>query len=596
MFRTPLTRTLDEAKRSSSPPTLPRLPGLLALAAWLFFFVAAADAQANRNILIVVADDLGTDRLCAYRGDCEDGEPLPDGVAFTPTLDTMTRLGVQFDSAWSNPVCSTTRSTILTGQYSRRTGILAALGPDQVGLEDEDWTLPEMLREAAECSVDEPPVGCPIGLDVEPYQTAAFGKWHLNGEDAQDPDGPGELTGEAAPVVFGGFDYFEGTPANIGRKDQGDNLESYCGYRWWTVRNDDGIVTQDDGPPVESYATSFTVDRAIEWLGGRLGSEEPWLVYVAFHAPHTPLHHVRLEDGAFTCGDACADEMNTEENVDCYLEMVSAMDTELGRLLIQLGDWHDAGLTDFPSVLFLGDNGTESLVIDESIYPPVMGKKHAKTTVYEGGVRVPFIASGSRVPARGNVVAPVASTDIFLTVAALAGVGDLTLLRELPSGEGRDLDSFSFEPHLADEDCAAAETPCRDELFAEIRSSGNVQCNDLGECEVRPASDALAIRVAEHPDFKLIRGCLPCGAPQTVPQQVACDETDCADGECLYDLATTPTEDDNLLADGEPEPDSPEGLALAALRDGLDSLIEERLDCDVDLRGCPVSCPGQQGF
>ena len=555
--------------------------------------VLPAGAQSEQNnILIVVADDLGTDRLCRYRSDCVDGNLPPEGVALTPTLNTMIDLGVKFERAWANPVCSTTRSTIQTGQYSRRTGILAALGAGQEGLVDDDWTLAEMLAEAAACSADVPQPGCPVGLDVPEYETAAFGKWHLNGEAVQDPDGPGPLTGEAGPVAFGGFDYFEGTPANLGRNSTDNNIEDYCKFRWWTVRNDDGVISQDNGPPIERYATGHTVDRALEWLESRDDTEQPWLIYLAFHAPHTPLHRVLPSDEIdqlFTCGDPCTNP-DDPINVTCFLEVVNAMDVELGRLLGELAALDQAGVTDFPTVLFLGDNGTESGVIDQAIYPSVDEKSHAKTSVHQGGVRVPFVASGAQVTNLGATMQPVTSADLFLTVAQLAGVEDPDLVRQLPSAVGRSIDSVSFAPRFAGANCSSGTTPCRDTLFAEIKGSGSQSCPD-GICQVdRPASDALAIRIAEHPDFKLIRGCLPCESPGTPEEAAGCEEIDCADGECLYNLTLNPTEDIDLLRLGTPPPDSRPGQALAALQTRLDSVLRDDLGCTLDARGCPVSC------
>ena len=80
-----------------------------------------------RNILLIVADDLGVDKLRMYY---PDPASAPETVAETPTLDLLAALGVRFTIAWANPVCSTTRATIQTSRFSFRTGIGAALGPD----------------------------------------------------------------------------------------------------------------------------------------------------------------------------------------------------------------------------------------------------------------------------------------------------------------------------------------------------------------------------------------------------------------------------------------------------------------------------------
>jgi arylsulfatase A-like enzyme len=157
-----------------------RLTRALALGACSAVFVPAALAQSN--VLLVIADDLGTDKLASYSPAGE--QPLPA----TPTLDALAASGVSFDNAWACPVCSPTRATILTGRYPFRHGVKFAL-PGSQALALEEITIPEVLDLAQ----------IQGGPDVA---SGAIGKWHLQGTAVGGVDHPN----------LQGFDHYEGIP------------------------------------------------------------------------------------------------------------------------------------------------------------------------------------------------------------------------------------------------------------------------------------------------------------------------------------------------------------------------------------------------
>ena len=127
----------------------------LACLALLPFLVAPVTAQTAtpRNVLILLADDLGVDSLAAYG----EGSDFP----ITPNIDVLAQNGVLFRNVWSYPMCSPTRATIQTGRYGFRTGIGFVLSIKQ-WLRLAEITLPEMLD-----------------MGSSGYSHAAFGKWHL---------------------------------------------------------------------------------------------------------------------------------------------------------------------------------------------------------------------------------------------------------------------------------------------------------------------------------------------------------------------------------------------------------------------------------
>lgn len=314
-------------------------------------------APAQPNILILVLDDLGVDNLAAYG--------LTENVPKTPNLDLLFKRGIRFLNAWSNPVCSPTRATIMSGRYSFRTGVEYTVVEGGTPLALREITLAELVN-----------AGSPA------YATGAFGKWHL---------GNVSVGGGWAPNLAG-FDHYSGALRNL------HPPETY--FNWRKVTNGSSEV-------VNGYITTDTVDDVVQWIAGVDG---PWLAYVGFHAVHTPyhappaaLHSVDLS----TAGDPTVDSRP-------YFEaMLEALDTEIGRLMIEA----EIDLDD-TYVLVVGDNGTEM----QAIVPPFSPTK-GKGTAYQGGVHVPLLVAGPAVAEPGATSAVLVNTsDIHATVAELAGL------------------------------------------------------------------------------------------------------------------------------------------------------------------------------
>lgn len=236
---------------------------------------AFAHAQ-KPNVLLVVADDIGNDRVGAYAEHPDPGH--------TPTLDALAAQGILFRNAYANPICSPTRATILTGRYCFRTGVggNVLIDSDAATLSFDEVTIPELLPAA--------------------YSNAAVGKWHL-GYGALHPN-------------LSGFDRFTGSLHNL---DRLDGIASY--YRWSKLT--DGLLQIS-----ETYATTDTADETV-CLAQSL--PEPWFIYCAFNAPHDPyeappdpLHTYDLQ------GDPL-DSIPLHKRA-----MIEAMDSELARILAAL--------------------------------------------------------------------------------------------------------------------------------------------------------------------------------------------------------------------------------------------------------------------
>lgn len=330
---------------------MPHALPLLAAVPLAAVLLAAAARTQVQNTLLILADDVGAEAIACYG--------LTPAPPPTPNLDALAARGVRFRNAWSNPLCSPTRATVLAGRHSFRTGVGTALGPGQQGLRLDEWLLPEVLA--------------PAGID-----TAWLGKWH-----AGDAQGPG------TPNVMG-FGHFVG------------HLQAALPdfFVWPKTRN--GQTTT-----ATTYATTDTVNEALAWIGAR---QRPWLAVVSFHAAHTPLHappaHLHTQNLAGL-------DPRTQP-IPFFKAMVQAMDREIGRLLAGI----PAAVLAGTNVVFLGDNGTAG----NTIQPP-FPTNHAKGTLYQGGITVPLLVAGPRVAQPGRAVDAVVHTcDLFPTVGAFAGV------------------------------------------------------------------------------------------------------------------------------------------------------------------------------
>ncbi|HED65193.1 MAG TPA: sulfatase [Planctomycetes bacterium] len=358
------------------------------------------------NVLLIVADDMGVDMLQSYG----EGTDFP----VTPTLDSLAAGGMLFRNAWSNPNCSPTRATIMTGRYGLRTGIGDVIKETTPALEPTETTIPELLTMAG-----------------TGYESGAFGKWHL---------GNATNGGLLSPNVAG-FHHYDGA---LGGALQ--SPPSWMSYYMWPETVNGSLAVRTD------YATSVTVDSALAWIGNRAG---PWFSYVAFNAPHRPFHAppAGLYSENLTGLDPAVNERAF------YKAMIEAMDTEMGRLLKGIGPELENTV-----VIFVGDNGSPRSTTVAPFLP-----SHGKATVYEGGINVPLIASGPGIQAGSECGGLVNTTDLFSTVAELAGVDVASWLANTK------LDSVSLVPYFADPQLPSLRSWVYAERFRPVGATGYVR-------------------------------------------------------------------------------------------------------------------------
>ena len=353
----------------------------------LLLLFALIKVNAQRNVVLIIADDLGKDFCDIY----------PDHAANTVHLTNVRRLlnrGVVFNNAWSNPLCSPTRAGILTGRYSFRTGVGDVVDGSNPKLNINENIIPEVLDIYNNNGISK----------------ALFGKWHVT---------TGATVGYNYPNTMG-FDHFEGSLTGaLGQPGQQAN-----GYYNWTK------ITNGVSSTCTNYATTENINNAISYLNNQPATK-PFFVWLAFNAPHTP-YQLPPTNLITNTGLTGAQAEITANPTPYFQAMVEAMDTEIGRFfdyLISSGKW------DTTDIIFIGDNGNDPLVTQTS---------PSKGSLYQGGVTVPFIISGPDVVNPNRISdAMVNTADIFATVLEM--FGDTNWQSQIPTTT---VDSRSLMPIL----------------------------------------------------------------------------------------------------------------------------------------------------
>ncbi len=343
---------------------------------------------AQRNVILIIADDLGTDYLGCY-------EDYVDTVDI-PNIRGLLKKGVRFKNGMTNPVCSSTRSGILTGRYSFRTGVGGIVGGTGGSnqLDTSEQTIPRLLKK-----------------HNAQISTADIGKWHLH-----NPAPAKQLT---YPNLMG-YDHFEGP--FIGQ------LPSYTN---WTKYVNGTPVT------VTNYATTENVNNALSWLK-TINLQNPFFLWLAFNAPHAPYHLPPV--GLHTYKQLSGTQQDINKNPKNYFKaMFQALDHEIGRLFDSLKVHNIYDSTD---IIFIGDNGNTNQTAQ------IADLDKAKGTIYQYGVHTPFIISGPSVVNPNRVSDALVNTvDLFATIMDIFGHSNWATY--IPSN--KPTDTKSIMPILKDQ-------------------------------------------------------------------------------------------------------------------------------------------------
>ncbi|WP_455581897.1 sulfatase family protein [Dysosmobacter sp.] len=368
------------------------------------------------NFLIFMTDDQGYgDLSCMGNTDF-----------VTPHIDALANGGARFTNWYSNsPVCSPSRASLLTGRYPANAGVRAILAGHRkaTGLTPETPTIATAVRDLG-------------------YQTAMVGKWHLG------------LCQQSRPNQ-NGFDYFYGFMAGC--------IDYYSHIFYWSMADGSTNPTHDlwenDHEFYENgqYFTEMVSDKAVEKIRELNASDAPFMMYVAYNAPHYPMHAPRKYLDRFP-------HLPPDRRI--MAAMLSAVDDGVGQITDEL---ERLGILEDTVIFFQSDNGPsrESRNWLDGRCDPYYGGlpgslKGHKFSLFEGGIRVPgiFFWPG-HIPAGQVIDEPCAAMDVFPTLLTLAGGNpdDYTL-------DGRDISGVFMH---------GEKTP-HQELYWEMEQQTAIRC------------------------------------------------------------------------------------------------------------------------
>ncbi len=301
-------------------------------------------ANTKPNVILLVSDDQGWGDV-GYHG----------GEMATPNIDQLAKDGLEMNRFYAYPVCSTTRTSLLTGHISMRHGVFSVMGESHTLTHDEQL-MNQAFKEAG-------------------YMTMTAGKWHL-----------GHLNQRDLPINRG-FDHTYGSLR--------------AGPDYWTHGRGDQKDWARDGKTVfeNGYVTDLFGNEISRLIRDR-DLSKPFFSYVAFTAPHSPLQapqdyvdkYAHIED----------------PNLRVYYAMIEVLDVAIGNILKAIDD---EGIRDNTIVMFFSDNGPTRAVGSTG------GFRGGKARLYEGGTRMPAVIRWpGKIPAGVKSEQPMVVYDLFPTL------------------------------------------------------------------------------------------------------------------------------------------------------------------------------------
>ena len=357
----------------------------------------------NPNIIYILVDDLGYGDVGCY------GQKYVK----TPNIDKLANEGILFTQHYASaPVSAPTRGCLMTGKhlgnaYIRNNRELKEDDPRKTGQEPlpkDTYTLADMLKERG-------------------YVTALIGKWGL-----------GSIASHSSPNKQG-FDFF------YGYADQVHAHNHYPDFLW---RNDkqeflNGNVTtvhpeisKEEEVALDAYkkyqgknySLDLMADEAVKFI--RSNQDKPFFLYLAFTVPHKAL---QVPDESLKMYKGLSDEIPYDgkrgytphpKPLSAYAAMITRMDEKIGVIMDYL---KEAGLNNNTIVMFTSDNGPASGGgLDTQFFNSSGGLKGQKGQLYEGGIRVPFVARWPKQIKPGTRTDHIsAQYDVMATFAELTG-------------------------------------------------------------------------------------------------------------------------------------------------------------------------------
>lgn len=341
------------------------------------------------NVIVIMTDDLGYVDV-GFNGSID----IP-----TPNIDRIANQGVKFTNGYTSySVCSPSRAGFITGRYQQRFGyernVQYRPNDPQMGLPQSEKTIAEIMGQVG-------------------YTSGVIGKWHLGAHISNHP-------------LNRGFDFFYGHlggghryfPEELTIEDSYSVNDEPLSYRTWIMRDHQPEKTDE-------YLTDEFSNEAVKFV--EKNHTGPFFLYLAYNAPHGPLQ-------------ATSKYLNRFDNIKnkkrkTYAAMVSAIDDGVGRLLDKL---ETLEIVENTMIFFLSDNGGPESKNGSNNGP----LRDGKSSIYEGGNRIPFAMQWTKVISPMVYEHPISSLDILPTIATLT---------DAPLSPERPLDGVNIIPFLKGE-------------------------------------------------------------------------------------------------------------------------------------------------
>lgn len=359
--------------------------------------VSAQSAGGRPNIVLIFCDDLGYADV-GFNAEIFGVET--DVV--TPNIDELARGGTIFKQAYvAHPFCGPSRMGLLSGRMPHTYGGQKNL-PDvaknlenfnDLGIPKNETLMSTVLKEAG-------------------YATACIGKWHIGSSKPFHPNTRG--FDEFYGFVGGGHQYYPYISDKVEPKIND--------YQYFLERNGEEFKS-----PEGAYLTDMLSDEGTNFISKHPAEGKPFFLYMAYNAPHSPLHG-KTEDLQHLYPDhKPANPGNGINFVDYekrqnYVAMMYAVDRGVGQIVNAIKDPNgdgksDDSIVDNTLIVFLSDNGGK--IAQAASNAPL---QEDKGSTLEGGIRVPmFMNWPNKVPAGAVFDHPVLALDFYPTFAGLAG-------------------------------------------------------------------------------------------------------------------------------------------------------------------------------
>jgi len=352
------------------------------------------------NIIFIMADDLGYGDLGCY------GQKKIE----TPNIDKIAKEGMRFTQAYAgSSVCAPSRCSLMTGMHNGHNRLRDNL-PNGVWLRPDDFTVAELLKQAG-------------------YRTGGIGKWSLG------------IPGSWGVPNYQGFDYY------YGQLNQNQAHFYYPDYVWendevvllqkLVIENEVGKIVGNRGGKNVFYTHDLYTEKVLDFI--EKNREHPFFLYLAYTIPHFSDYPVESDEHFQVPSDEPYSNKEWPQSAKNYAAMITRMDRDVGKLMELLKKY---GIDSNTLVIFTSDNGPyQGSPIPIEFFDSNGIYRGGKRDLYEGGIRVPFLA---RWP--GNIKANTVSNqmiafwDVMPTLAELAGLN-----------RAEDIDGVSFLPTLKGE-------------------------------------------------------------------------------------------------------------------------------------------------